>query len=224
MQFVASGRTWISGAGTAGCPPAFTYKGKPNNVKQIGRELNVRYVLEGSVQRGGNRMRVNVQLIDAETGNHLWAERFDKPSRSLRHVGRNRRAAGAVRSAGNDAAHVGLILNNAPASVALHLIARGLPKTYRRCSLKHRGGRAMAMRSKAAHSASASKPFFKCPHCSALYHIIKVEAGLESDDRQITCGTCGGPLRAREGKFVFKYFLLRHVGRRQKWKRIALFY
>jgi hypothetical protein len=140
MQFVASGRTWISGAGTAGCPPAFTYKGKPNNVKQIGRELNVRYVLEGSVQRGGNRMRVNVQLIDAETGNHLWAERFDKPSRSLRHAGRNRRAAGAVRSAGNDAAHVGLILNNAPASVALHLIARGLPKTYRRCSLKHRGG------------------------------------------------------------------------------------
>ncbi len=48
-------------------------------MKTIGRELNVRYVLEGSVQRGGNRMRVNVQLIDAETGSHLWAERFDKP-------------------------------------------------------------------------------------------------------------------------------------------------
>ena len=44
----------------------------------MGRELNVRYVLEGSVQRGGNRLRVNVQLIDAELGNHLWAERFDK--------------------------------------------------------------------------------------------------------------------------------------------------
>ena len=52
-------------------------------LKQIGRELNVRYVLEGSVQRGGNRMRVNVQLIDAETGNHLWAERFDKPVADL---------------------------------------------------------------------------------------------------------------------------------------------
>ena len=48
-------------------------------LREIGRELNVRYVLEGSVQRGGDRMRVNVQLIDAETGNHLWAERFDKP-------------------------------------------------------------------------------------------------------------------------------------------------
>ena len=50
---------------------AFTYKGKHVDLKQIGRELNVRYVLEGSVQRGGSRMRVNVQLIDAETGQHL---------------------------------------------------------------------------------------------------------------------------------------------------------
>jgi TolB-like protein/class 3 adenylate cyclase/tetratricopeptide (TPR) repeat protein len=57
---------------------AFTFKGKAVDVKQVGRELNVRYVLEGSVQRGGNRLRVNVQLIDAESGNHLWADRFDK--------------------------------------------------------------------------------------------------------------------------------------------------
>jgi TolB-like protein/class 3 adenylate cyclase len=62
---------------------AFAYKGKPLDVKTIRRDLNVRYVLEGSVQRGGNRMRVNVQLIDAETGNHLWAERFDKPLADL---------------------------------------------------------------------------------------------------------------------------------------------
>ena len=52
-------------------------------MKKIGRELGVRYVLEGSVQRGGNRMRVNVQLIDAESGAHLWAERFDKPVADL---------------------------------------------------------------------------------------------------------------------------------------------
>ena len=62
---------------------AFTYKGKPLDVKAIGRDLNVRYVLEGSVQRGGNRMRLNVQLIDSETGSHLWAERFDKPLADL---------------------------------------------------------------------------------------------------------------------------------------------
>jgi TolB-like protein/class 3 adenylate cyclase/Flp pilus assembly protein TadD len=56
---------------------AFTYKDKPVNAKQIGRELGVRYVLEGSVQRLGNQVRVNAQLIDAETDAHLWAERFD---------------------------------------------------------------------------------------------------------------------------------------------------
>jgi TolB-like protein/class 3 adenylate cyclase len=73
----------IRGAYVAARNTAFTYKGKPLDVKTIGRVLNVRYVLEGSVQRGGNRMRVNVQLIDAETGNHLWAERFDKPLADL---------------------------------------------------------------------------------------------------------------------------------------------
>jgi TolB-like protein len=62
-----------------GSNTAFTYKGKIVDSKQMGRELNVRYILEGSVQRGAARMRVNVQLIDAETNNHLWAERFDKP-------------------------------------------------------------------------------------------------------------------------------------------------
>jgi TolB-like protein len=71
----------IRGAFVIGRNTAFTYKGKAVDLKQIGRELNV--LLEGSVQRGGNRMRVNVQLIDAETGKHLWAERFDKPLADL---------------------------------------------------------------------------------------------------------------------------------------------
>lgn len=62
---------------------AFTFKGKAIDVKSIGRELNVRYVLEGSVQRGGDRLRVNVQLIDAESGSHIWAERFEKPVTDL---------------------------------------------------------------------------------------------------------------------------------------------
>ncbi|MBR0849750.1 winged helix-turn-helix domain-containing protein [Bradyrhizobium diazoefficiens] len=73
----------ISGSFVIARNTAFTFKGKTVDVKQVGRELNVRYVLEGSVQRGGNRLRVNVQLIDAETGNHLWAERFDKPVADL---------------------------------------------------------------------------------------------------------------------------------------------
>jgi TolB-like protein/class 3 adenylate cyclase len=73
----------IRGAVVIGRNTAFTYKEKAVDLKQIGRELNVRYVLEGSVQRAGARMRVNVQLIDAEAGNHLWAERFDKPLADL---------------------------------------------------------------------------------------------------------------------------------------------
>ena len=73
----------IRGSFVIGRNTAFTYKGKAVDLKQIGRELKVRYVLEGSVQRGGARMRVNAQLIDADTGNHLWAERFDKPLADL---------------------------------------------------------------------------------------------------------------------------------------------
>ncbi len=57
---------------------AFTYKGKAVDAKEIGKELGVRYVLEGSVQRDGNRVRVNAQLIDAESGAHLWADRFEE--------------------------------------------------------------------------------------------------------------------------------------------------
>ena len=73
----------INGAFVIARNTAFTFKGKAVDVKKLGRELNVRYVLEGAVQRGGNRLRLNVQLIDAETGNHLWAERFDKPIADL---------------------------------------------------------------------------------------------------------------------------------------------
>jgi TolB-like protein/tetratricopeptide (TPR) repeat protein len=56
---------------------SFTYKGRAVDVKQVGRELGVRYVLEGSVRRAGNRIRIAGQLIDAETGAHLWADHFD---------------------------------------------------------------------------------------------------------------------------------------------------
>ena len=62
---------------------AFTYQDKPVNAKQIGRELGVRYVLEGSVRRSGNQVRINAQLIDAETDAHLWAERFDRDTSDL---------------------------------------------------------------------------------------------------------------------------------------------
>ncbi|OMI09283.1 adenylate/guanylate cyclase domain-containing protein [Bradyrhizobium brasilense] len=73
----------IGGSLVIGRHTAFTYKGKAVDLKQIGRELNVRYALEGSMQRGGDRLRVNVQLVEAETGAHLWSDRFDKPVADL---------------------------------------------------------------------------------------------------------------------------------------------
>ncbi len=57
---------------------SFTYKGKSVDVKQVARELGVRYVLEGSVRKAGSRVRISAQLIDAATGNHVWAERYDR--------------------------------------------------------------------------------------------------------------------------------------------------
>ena len=61
----------------------FTYKGKPVKVQQVGRELGVRYVLEGSVRKAGNRIRVTAQLVDATTGYHLWSERYDRELRDI---------------------------------------------------------------------------------------------------------------------------------------------
>ena len=73
----------LSGSFVIARNTAFTYKGKSVDAKEIGKELGVHYVLEGSVQRDQNQVRVNAQLIDAETGGHLWAERFDKPLADL---------------------------------------------------------------------------------------------------------------------------------------------
>jgi TolB-like protein len=68
----------IAGSFVIARSTAFTYKGKPVDARQIGRELGVRYLLEGSVRRSGQQVRVNAQLVDAETGAHLWAERLDR--------------------------------------------------------------------------------------------------------------------------------------------------
>ena len=62
---------------------SFIYKGKATDVKRIGRELGVRYVLEGSVRKSGQRVRINTQLIDATTGNHIWADRYDGDVRDV---------------------------------------------------------------------------------------------------------------------------------------------
>jgi TolB-like protein len=68
----------ITGSFVIARSTAFTYKGKPVDTRQLGRELGVRYVIEGSARRSDREVRVNVQLVDAETGAHLWAERLDR--------------------------------------------------------------------------------------------------------------------------------------------------
>jgi TolB-like protein/Flp pilus assembly protein TadD len=73
----------ISGSFVIARTTAFTYKGKAVDVKQIGLDLGVRYILEGSVRRLGEQLQVNVQLIDAENGGHVWADRFDTDRRDL---------------------------------------------------------------------------------------------------------------------------------------------
>jgi len=73
----------ISGSFVIARNTAFTYRGKPTDARQIGRELGVRYILEGSVRRTGHQVRVNVQLVDAESGSHVWADRFDTDRANL---------------------------------------------------------------------------------------------------------------------------------------------
>jgi adenylate cyclase len=68
----------ISGLFVIARNSVFTYKGRAVKVQDVGRELGVRYVLEGSVRKAGNRVRINAQLVDAQNGHHLWAERFDR--------------------------------------------------------------------------------------------------------------------------------------------------
>ena len=64
-----------------------------------------------------------------------------------------------------------------------------------------------------------ARPANKCPNCDALYEVVKAEAGPESSDGEIPCLVCGGPLAARDGEFVLKYFLLRKAGRQQRWQK-----
>src|SRR5262249_48646954 len=73
----------ISGLFVIARNSAFTYKGKAVNVQDVGREMGVRYVLEGSVQNANQRVRITAQLIEATTGGHLWAERYDRPLQNL---------------------------------------------------------------------------------------------------------------------------------------------
>lgn len=78
-----TGLSKLSGLFVIARNSAFTYKGRAVNVGEVGRDLGVRYVLEGSVQRSGDRVRITAQLVDAGTGYHVWAERYDREVRDI---------------------------------------------------------------------------------------------------------------------------------------------
>jgi len=82
-EALITGLSKISGLFVIARNSVFTYKGKPVNVREVGRDLGVRYVLEGGVQRAGNRVRITAQLVDATSGYHIWAERYDREVRDI---------------------------------------------------------------------------------------------------------------------------------------------
>ena len=78
-----TGLSKVSGLFVIARNSAFTYKGRPVKVREVGRDLGVRYVLEGGVRRAGSRVRITAQLVDATTGYHIWAERYDREVRDI---------------------------------------------------------------------------------------------------------------------------------------------
>jgi adenylate cyclase len=78
-----TGLSKVSGLFVIARNSVFTYKGKPAKIREVGRDLGVRYVLEGGIQRSGTRVRITAQLVDASTGYHIWAERYDREVNDL---------------------------------------------------------------------------------------------------------------------------------------------
>jgi adenylate cyclase len=110
----------------------FTYKGRSVDVKQVGRELGVRYVLEGSVRKAGNRVRITTQLIEAETGVHVWAERYDRPLDDIFAVQDEiaLSAVGAIEPSLRDA-EIERVKRKRPENLgAYDLVLRALPHVY----------------------------------------------------------------------------------------------
>jgi adenylate cyclase len=130
----------ISGSFVIARNTAFAYKGKAVDVKRIGRELGVRYVLEGSVRRAGDQVRVNVQLIDTESGAHLWADRFDTDRANLAAAQDEitSRLAGTLNIELVEAAGRRIELERATNPDARDLVMRGWAQYYRPASVVSR--------------------------------------------------------------------------------------
>ncbi|MDP6353277.1 MAG: adenylate/guanylate cyclase domain-containing protein [Alphaproteobacteria bacterium] len=156
----------------------FTYKGKAVDVRQVGKELGVRYVLEGSVRMGANRVRVTAQLIDATTGNHVWAERYDRELTDLFDL-QDEITEAIVISIGPelDAMERARARRKPPENLdAWESYQRGLWSLYRLTKDENREARRLFER------AITLDPSFAAAHAALAYtHILAVNLGFSKD-------------------------------------------
>jgi TolB-like protein len=160
---------------------SFAYKGKAADVNQVGRELGVRYVLEGSVRKAGNRVRITAQLIEAETGTHLWAERYDRLLDDIFALQDEITMAviGAIEPSLRKA-EVERVKRKRPDSLdAYDLVLRALPFTYNH--IYEDAAKAIPLLEKAI----ALEPGYAAAHAPLAwcYHFLYSRAGLRAEDR-----------------------------------------
>jgi adenylate cyclase len=160
---------------------SFIYKGRAVDVKQVGRELGVRYVLEGSVRKGGNRVRISGQLIEAESGQHVWAERYD---RSLDDIFALQdeitlNVVGAIEPSLRQA-EIERVKRGRPENLgAYDLLLRALPDVY--AAMPNDAGRALQLLDRALEL----EPDYALAHgyASWCHEIRFVRAGQKPEDR-----------------------------------------
>jgi TolB-like protein len=160
---------------------SFTYKGRAVDVKQVGRELGVRYILEGSVRKSGDRVRITTQLIEAETGRHLWAERYDRPIGDIFTLQDDitLSVVGAIEPSLRSA-EVERAKRKRPDSLeAYDLVLQALPDVYSRMPEHEKKALVLLQR------ALAIDPNYALAHACAAhsYHTLFLRGGQNAEDR-----------------------------------------
>ena len=174
---------------------SFVYKGKAVDIRQVGRELGVRYVLEGGVRKAGNRLRITAQLIEAETGAHLWADRYDG---ALEDVFDCRIRSPSKWSASSSRACSGRRSNAPGASVPK--ISTPMTSIFalfpipRRASSQTPGSRPVCL-----ENALKLDPHYATAHAllALCYQMIFVQGGHREEDKIAASSTRGRPSPAR---------------------------
>jgi TolB-like protein len=160
---------------------SFTYKGRAVDVKQVGRELGVRYILEGSVRKSGDRVRITTQLVEAETGRHLWAERYDRPIGDIFTLQDEitLSVVGAIEPSLRSA-EVERAKRKRPDSLeAYDLVLQALPDVYSRMPEQEKEALVLLRR------ALAIDPNYALAHACAAhsYHTLFLRGGQNAEDR-----------------------------------------